>query len=55
MEIILTEKVKEKLSEAVALWSEENLIGKPAILQQMMYFSLETKMIEMTTQINDKF
>ena len=50
----LSEKVKEKLAEAVELWADESLIGKPAILANAMFFSLENEMINKIEQINKK-
>ena len=54
-QIELSEEVKQKLSEAVTIWADDNLEGKPAILANMMYFSLETEMIKQIKEINKKF
>lgn len=51
----LKENVKEKLAEAVELWADENLIGKPAILANAIYFSLEKVLIEKQKEIHEKF
>ena len=51
----LKENVKEKLAEAVELWADENLIGKPAILANAVYFSLENVLIEKQKEIHEKF
>ena len=55
MEITLNDKVKEKLAEAVELWADENLIGKPALLANAMFFSLEAEMIKKTKEIKETF
>lgn len=51
----LKENVKEKLAEAVELWADENLIGKPAVLANAIYFSLEKVLIEKAKEIQEKF
>jgi len=51
----LKENVKEKLAEAVELWADENLIGKPAILANAIYFSLEKVLIDKAKEIQEKF
>ena len=55
MDIELNENVKEKLSEAVKIWADENLEGKPALLANAIYFSLESEFIKKIKEINDKF
>jgi hypothetical protein len=55
MEITLNDRVKEKLSEAVELWADENLIGKPALLANAMFFSLEAEMIKKIKEIQETF
>jgi hypothetical protein len=40
----ISEEVFEKLAEAVELWADENLGGKPALLAQVMFFSMEQAM-----------
>jgi len=51
----LAEDVKQKLAEAVELWANENLIGKPAILANAVYFSLENVLIQKQKEIHEKF
>jgi len=51
----LPEIIKIKLSEAVELWADENLTGKPALLANMMYFNLEKTMIEDAKKILKDF
>ncbi len=51
----LSDNVKQKLSEAVEAWCDENLEGKPAILANAMYFSLERKMLEEQEKIEKTF
>ena len=55
MKTELSEKVKEKLAEAIELWADENLIGKPAILANVMFFSIEDEMIKQIEKINEQF
>jgi hypothetical protein len=55
MESKLNDKVKDKLAEAVKLWADENLIGKPAVLANAMFHSLEAEMIKMIKEIQEKF
>ena len=55
MEIKLNDNVKEKLAEAVELWADENLNGKPAILANAMFFSLEAEMIKKIKEIHETF
>lgn len=53
--IELSEEIKVKLSEAVKVWTDENLIGKPAILANMMFFALEAEFIKKAKEILEKF
>ncbi len=55
MGIELSEKVKEKLAEAIELWADENLVGKPAILANAMFFGLEKEMLNQIEKINETF
>ena len=48
-------EVQEKLEEAVELWAEEYLEGKPRILGAGIYFSLEKCLIEQTNKIFEAF
>jgi hypothetical protein len=54
-EIELHQNVKEKLAEAVELWADENLAGKPALLANAMYFSIEAEMIKKIKEIQETF
>ena len=51
----LKEEVKTKLAEAVELWADENLNGKPALLANAMYFGLESAMIKKADEITETF
>jgi len=55
MKIELDQKVKDKLAEAVELWADDNLEGKPALLANAMYFALERAMLDQIKQINETF
>lgn len=50
-EIVLSEKVKDKLCEAIELWADEYLDGKPAILANALYFKLEKAIVESTDEM----
>ena len=54
-EIELSEQIKLKLSEAVALWRDEYLIGKPEILATAMYHRLISEISKTTDEINKRF
>ena len=54
-EIKLSEKITDKLSEAVSLWADEYLPGKPEILATGVYYQLERALIDKTKEINEKF
>jgi hypothetical protein len=53
--IELSDAIKQKLSEAIELWADENLVGKPAILANAMFFGLEKEMIKQIEEINKNF
>jgi len=54
-EIVLSEEVENKLAEAVELWADEELNGKPALLANGMYYSLRSAMIKQIEKINETF
>ena len=51
----LSENVKTKLSEVVEVWADENLEGKPALLANAMFFSLESEMLKKQKEIMETF
>lgn len=51
----LSDNVKQKLADAVEAWADEHLEGKPAILANAMYFSIEKKMLEEQEKIEETF
>jgi len=51
----LKENVKQKLAEAIELWADENLVGKPALLANCIYIQLEKTFIEQVEKINETF
>ena len=51
----ISQNVKDKLAEAVELWAEETLEGKPAILANATYFCMVKTLQEKTNEINSKF
>ena len=54
-EIVLSEEVENKLAEAVELWADGNLAGKPALLATGMYYGLRAAMIKQIEKINETF
>lgn len=51
----LSNNLKEKLSEVIQIWADENLIGKPAILASATYYHLEKVLLEKTEEIERLF
>lgn len=51
----LSETVRDALANAVEVWANENLEGKPALLANCMYISLEKRMIEQAEEIAEHF
>lgn len=47
--------VKNKLAEAIEVWAEETLDGKPALLANATYFSIVSFLQNKTDEINEKF
>jgi hypothetical protein len=53
--MILSEAVKEKLGEAIELWAEDVLPGRPAILGVAAFSSLEQSLLETQAEIEKLF
>lgn len=51
----LSDNVKQKLSDAVEAWADENLEGKPIVLGYAMYHNLEQAMIRQLEEIEKTF
>lgn len=51
----LSDNVKQKLSEAVEAWADENLEGKPVILGYAVYHILEQTMLKQQEEIEKNF
>lgn len=51
----LSESVCAKLGEAVELWAEENLEGRPAILGAAVYASVKRVLMEQQKEIEERF
>lgn len=51
----LSENVKQKLSEAVEAWVDEHLEGRPAILANAVYFTMEKALLEQQEKIEKTF
>lgn len=51
----LSDAVKHKLAETVELWADDNLIGKPALLANCMFITLENAMKKQAQEIIDTF
>ena len=54
-EMELSLQVKEKLSEAVDIFAQENLVGKPVVLGYIVYQALEKTLIQRWKEINAEF
>jgi hypothetical protein len=57
MKMDLSEQVKEKLAEAVRLWADENLSGRPApaFIYYCVYSSVEGELLKKQKEIEGKF
>ena len=51
----LSEAVRDKLAEAVQLWADENLPGRPAILGYCVYSSVEAALLQKQKEIEETF
>jgi len=51
----LSKEVKAKLSDAIQLWAEENLPGRPGILGYAVYSSVEQCLLEKQKEIEETF
>jgi hypothetical protein len=51
----ISQAVKDKIAEAIELWAEETLEGKPAILANATFFSMVKALQDKTDEINTKF
>lgn len=51
----ISQRVKDKIAEAVELWAEETLDGKPAILANATYFSMVAALQKKTDEIEAEF
>ena len=51
----LSDNVKQKLSDAVEAWADENLEGKPIVLGYAAYHNLEKVLLDMQENIEKDF
>lgn len=51
----LSAEVKTKLAEAVELWADEYLVGKPVLLGSALYLGLKKEFIKQATKIEETF
>lgn len=51
----LSAAVKSKLAEAVQLWADENLPGRPATLGYAVYLSVEGELLKKQKEVEEKF
>ena len=51
----ISQRVKDKLAEALEIWRDETLIGKPEILGYMVYSDVCKLLQERTDEINETF
>jgi hypothetical protein len=52
---MMNEAINAKLADAVQLWAEHNLDGKPALLANAFYFSLTKFFEDKAAEINNAF
>ena len=55
MAVELAQKVKDKIEEAIVLWADDNLIGRPSILATAVFYSLEATLIAKQKEIEERF
>lgn len=51
----ISQQVKDKLTEAVKIWADENLQGKPALLATSIYFALLQELENKALEIESTF
>ena len=51
----LPEEVQEKLAEAVELYVDEHLIGKPRLLATILFLNVASEMLKQINKIEDTF
>lgn len=51
----VSQKVKDKLAEAVEVWADEYLAFKPALIANGVYFNLVKFLEDKTVEINETF
>ena len=51
----ISQAVKDKLAEVIEMWADEVLNGKPAVLANAIYFSMEKHLQDKTNEISEKF
>jgi hypothetical protein len=51
----ISQAVKDKIAEAIELWAEETLDGKPALLATVTYFGLVKDLQKRTDEICESF
>lgn len=51
----ISQKVKDKIAEAIEIWADETLEGKPAILANATYFNMCKVLQDKTDEINKTF
>jgi len=52
---MITQTVKDKLAEAVELWADDNLLGRPALLAHMVYLDVVKALEEKAEEIDRIF
>jgi len=51
----LSENVKQKLSEAIEAWADENLVGKPFIVANAVFWAMEKELLNQQAKIEETF
>ena len=55
MEAKLSKQVEEKLGEAIELWADEILPGRPAILGAAVFSTIKRTLLEAQNKIEESF
>jgi hypothetical protein len=51
----ISQNVKDKIAEAIELWADETLDGKPLLLATATYYTMCEVLQKKTNEINEQF
>ena len=51
----LSDDVRDKLAQAIELWADENLVGRPAILGPAVFFSMKETLLKKQAEIEERW